>query len=385
MAQPTEVSMADVLQQMVKMQLENENRAREREEKREKDRRIREVERARKDEQREEQSRRERERWEYEMRKDREERETKLLVALREAQPAVLQIVHISSTKLPKMTEGEDLQTFVKLFEAVMTDNHIGQDQWKAKIHAALDSATKLKVRDIITDADSTYADLIDALIGCGTLTFSHASENLLSAERGKTLNRPLRQAVQKWQRLLEKITAEATTIKEACTYVAVAIARYNTNPELKMYLDMKGDFAKDLFCGTAEEWLANKPGGTRWAKKHDYGSDGSERPASQHTQRPVGGRKPGECYFCGKPGHYAQECRSRLSRERQRQNTPISSPVTQSVRQKPTSNNQTVRNLADFTCFKCRQKGHISPDCPKKTNRIKRMKIPEEKMVPLR
>ena len=172
-----------------------------------------------------------------------------MILALREAQPAVPQTVYIDNTKLLKMTDGEDIETFLELFEAAMEDNHIHQAKWKGKVHAALDSETKLKIRDIIRDPASTYDNLKDALIGCGALTFSHASENLMTGERGKTLNSTLRQAIYKWQRLLEKLSSEAADIPQACTSIAVAIARFNTSPELKTYLDMKGDFNKDIFC----------------------------------------------------------------------------------------------------------------------------------------
>ena len=64
------------------------------------------------------------------MRRERDRREERLLIVLREAQLTVPQTVHINSTKLPKMTEGEDIQTFVELFEAAMTDNETGKERF---------------------------------------------------------------------------------------------------------------------------------------------------------------------------------------------------------------------------------------------------------------
>ena len=72
----------------------------------------------------------------------------------------------------------KDIASFIELFEAAMVDNRTPPEQWKAKIHAALDSATKLKVRDTITDVHSKYNQLKDALVGCADLSFSHASES---------------------------------------------------------------------------------------------------------------------------------------------------------------------------------------------------------------
>ena len=395
MAKQSETSMADVMKLRLEMNTRDKQERERRDAEDKKERKAREVEREeqriKREEKREEEQRvrddarrRERERWEYDMKRDRDEREEKLLIALRDTQPAVPQTVFIGSTKLPKMAEGEDVQTFIELFEAAMSDNKVPPEQWKGKIHAALDSQTKLRVRDIITDVTSMYDALKDALIGCGTLSFSHASESLMTADRGQTLAVPVRQAIQKWQRLLEKMTSEATTIKEACTYVAVAVARYNTNQELKTYLDMKGEFSKDSFCRTIDEWLANKPPGTKWAKKQDYTVTPYERPNStRQVQRQGIARKPGSCYHYGKGGHFAYECRSRLAGDKptvQPTNTP-----TPTVKKEQNQNTQTVRNMSEVTCFRCRQKGHISPECARRTNRVKRIKIPAEKIIPLK
>ena len=300
MAREGETSLAEVLKMMMQMNAsdkeerqkrddEREQQQLAREEKRLKDLKDRENERRIEEERREER----RELREQKFREETEEREAKLLLALKEAQPMVPQTVHISGTKLPKMTEGEDLTTFIELLEAVMEDNHIPRDQWKAKVHAALDTTTKLKVRDTITNPDATYAELKVALLGCGDLSFSHASETLMTGERGDILAVPIRQAIQRWQRVIERMTTEATTIKEACSYIAVAVAHYNTNLDLKTYLDMKGDFSKDLFCRNIDEWLATKQSGVKWAKRGDNSFMGNRQTTGRPSQQ---GRPRGDC-----------------------------------------------------------------------------------------
>ena len=50
-------------------------------------------------------------------------------------------------------------------------------------------------------------------------------------------------------------------------------------------------------------------------------------------------------------------------------------------VTEKPTSQ----RPLSDTTCFRCHQKGHISPNCPTRRNKIKKVKVQEDMIETLR
>ena len=280
------------------------------------------------------------------------------------------------------MTEGEDIEVILDHFEAAMADNNIPEDRWHGKMHASLDTETKLKVRDMIKDPAVDYQGLKDALIGCGALTFSNASETLMNADRGKILALPMRQAIHnKWHRLLEKMSSEAQTISESCMYIAVAIARYNSNPDLKQYIDMKGDFTKDIYCRTVDEWLANQHPGTKWSRKSTHTSVSPyERPGYKVA------RKPGTCFHCGKPGHYSKECCTRLAEDR-----GLQSPRTPLVKQEPvapanqTPNTERPTNTPrrEITCFHCQNKGHKSPQCP--LRQVKCVQVAAQQLVTLK
>ena len=304
-----------------------------------------------------------------------------MILALREAQPAVPQTVHISNVKLPKMVENEDVEIFIELFEAAMTDGNIPHDSWKSKLHAALDTASKLKVRDTITDFDSTYDQVKNALIGCDTLMFSASSEAIMTANRGQILELPIRQAVDKTTTMIEKISAEATTIKESCQYTAIAITRYSLNPQLKQYIDLKGGFSKDEFCKTVEEWQATQPHGTKWSRI----TTPYDRSVSSNRQY----GPSNACFHCGKLGHVSRDCCSRT-----REGRPLQSHRTQPVKSEQsvkteqganntsTSDKPVINNRYEVTCFHCQKKGHKSYQCPLRQVKRVQTTLPEPRTL---
>ena len=359
-------SMEAMMQLLLQARLDDQARDRKREEEHEERRQEEMREREKREARRIEE--------EYEREERRQLREEKLLLAIKEAQPAVPQTVQINSCKLPKMKEGEDITSFIELFEAALQDYNIPQLQWKARVHNALDTATKLRVRDTIMNHDSTYLELKTALLGCSSLSFSHASDTIMTRDRGSMFALPPRQAFQRWQNLLERLTRESTDIKSACAYIAAALLRFNCSLELKTYLDTKGDFDRDTFCRNIEEWLVTRLAGVTWAKQN-------RQPNTKVGFSPSG-QKKGMCFHCGKAGHFAFECRSRLAGDKpalSRQEPPphIQHPVTRPEIPRQTKGE---RDMSQVTCFRCRQQGHISPNCPKKpTSKIKRVQVNED------
>ena len=369
-------SIEAMMQLLLQARLDDKERERKREEEREERAILREQERQEelRDRERREAKRIEEE---YEREEKRQRREEKLWLAIKEAQPAVPQTVQLNSCKLPKMKEGEDITSFMEMFEAALYDFKIPQTQWKARVHTALDTPTKLRVRDVITDHGSTYEDLKTALLGCSSLSFSHASDTIMTGDRGSIFSLPPRQAFQRWQNLLERLTREATDIKSACSYMAAALLRFNCSLDLRTYLDTKGDFDKDIFCRNIEEWLATRPAGVTWAKQKQT-----------KVATSPGFQKKGVCFHCGKGGHFAFECRSRLAGDKPalpRQEAPSHTQQPQ-TKETPKATRPGERDMSQVTCFRCRQQGHISPNCPRKTSsKVKRVKLREDLIEKLR
>ena len=357
MAKDPETSIAEVMQMMLKMHADDRAADLKREQDREEGRKRRDDE----------------------LRREAERREERILIALKGAQPAIPQNVTIINSKLPKMKEGEQIETFIAMFEAALRAGNIPEDQWCSKLHAHLDPAAKLKVEDVIQADDATYDAIKEALLGCTGLSFSATAETLMTADRGRLLQLPIRQFISKTAKLIEKVTKEAETDKEIYQYLAVAFARHYLNPNLKTYFDLKGEFSKEQCCRLVEEWLTNQPVGVPWSRKTDTQSTSDSRV----THKASTAKKPGSCFHCGKLGHYSKECKSRLAQERSQQ-PPTAFPIPV-VKTESTDSGNTGRVKREITCFNCRQKGHKSPQCPLRQNQVKRIEIPSDKVVELK
>ena len=391
MAKKEEMSMVDLMKLMVEMSSKEKEDARIREEEREERAIIREEKRLQDIKDREEERRREenvreerREAREVRAREEAAEREIKMLATLKAAQPAVPQTVHLDSTKLPVMSKGEDLELFIELFESALTAGGVPEGKWVPKLHAALDTETKLAIKETITNPDATYEQIKQALVGQTHLTFAAASESLMTLDQGSITKLPMRQAVQKLARLFEKATAEATTLREMCLYSAVAVARFALNREPKQYIDVKGTFEWNGFCRSIEEWQQTNPGRPVWDSWMRQTSDRLTYSDRQPFRGSNQTKKQGDCYFCGKPGHYTQECRTRLNKDKPLE---VSPPQSSQIPKKEqgTERRHSQRPLSETTCFNCHQKGHISPNCPTKCNKVKRVKVDEEKIERLK
>ena len=148
---------------------------------------------------------------------------------------------------------------------------------------------------------------------------------------------------------------------------------------EVKTYLDLKGITKPEEYFRATEEWQRTHPGRSVW----DHKVRGSaERSGCKGMGSP--NRKQGECFSCGKPGHYAHECRSKMYKERQSaQQTSVEGL---GVKKEPGSEKSVQRrDMSEVTCYNCRQRGHIAPNCPKRDNKVKRVKVCEDQIVSLR
>ena len=302
-----------------------------------------------------------------------EEREHKMIVALKETRPLV------ETVKLPTMEKGMDIEAFLELFETALTVAKISEAKWITRLHTTLDSETKLLVREIFVNPDSTFEEAKAALTGQTHMSFSAASEAMMTLDEGKVTRMPIRQGAQRVANFLKKACEQALTWGETHLYGAVAIMRYHMHSEVKTYLDLKGVEKPDDCFRAVEEWKRTHPGKSVWDLRPKGIFDRQSYRTGNNTNR-----RQGEWFACGKMGHYASERRSKPIRDGPRVSTEKTvqpDPKRDQGAERPNEK----RGLGDVTCYNCRQKGHIAPNCPKRADKVRKVRVLEEHIVCLR
>jgi len=150
-----------------------------------------------------EKERRDEERKEREVeRREREEanraRDELLFASMRDVRPTLPAPVPTPIAELPRMKEADDIESFIPIFEASLRMNGVPCESWKAKLTSHLPLKTLVPVENVLHSGDSSYGDLVDALMGCSTLSFCSAAEDMCSGERGRLWEMEVRASMTK-------------------------------------------------------------------------------------------------------------------------------------------------------------------------------------------
>ena len=298
---------------------------------------------------------------------ERERREARLLITLKEAQPAVPQHVNIKKLELPKMRDKDDPETLMKYLEVALTTSKIPREELKDYVQPQLTLEAGEKILGVLQSEDSTFDDIVAALTGCNTLTFAFMAEALFAPVEEADRTKP-RVVNEKLKRCTKKLLQEAETAEEMIDKVAVAFLRSKLTMDLKKYLDLSETTTNSKYIMNIEEW-AKCRGDSKSVFK-----DGSQEQGYRHSQPNSGFQRLVTCFHCGKGGHISKKCRSRLEGEKQQR---VTTPDTV-MGTEPQVTNKTPGNRKPIVCFSCHQAGLKSSNCPKKQQAaVKRIQIP--------
>ena len=84
----------------------------------------------------------------------REERQIVLIQQLKYSQTVDLQTIYVNQHKLPKMTETDDVEIFLRQYEISLKTAKIPEDKWKENILSQLTLRAKEQVKHLLQRND---------------------------------------------------------------------------------------------------------------------------------------------------------------------------------------------------------------------------------------
>ena len=122
----------------------------------------------------------------------------------------------------------------------------------------------------MFVDPEASFNDAKLALTGQTHMSFSAASEAMMTLDEGKITKMPIKQGAQRIANFLKKACEQAPTWGETHLYGAAAIVRYHLQPDLKTYLDLTS-------VQKPEEYLKLSKNGKGHTQAGRYGTIRSE------------------------------------------------------------------------------------------------------------
>ena len=343
MARQEKMQLEAMIEMFAKMRDEDRQEREKERQDREQERRVMEekCERERREnEERREKERLEREREERIREERREERQQQMILQLRASQPAVPQTVQITQSKLPVMTEKDDVEAFVNQLEIAMKSAGLPRTKWKHHMLTQLTVPAKEPIVALLDDEHVEYEEVKEALLSRKITSHAAAAEAYYSFNNRELLNLPLTQVFLKLKRWVVKMEEGAGTEDLRREKYVMGHVRSQLVPELKMLLDISKPQTAAEFEALVEQWSMSQP-----SKRPIYVSKAtySNKPYTYEMGTQGTYKKPVTCYACGKTGHMAKECRSKTGE------TPkVSIPPT--------------RDVKPITCFICKEVGPSHP-----------------------
>ena len=236
--------------------------------------------------------------------------------------------------RLSKLTDQDDIEAYLLTFERMMQAHHIDPAQWVFRLAPQLTGKAQQAYAALSTDESDKYDSVKKAILR----RYNINEETYRRQFRGAKLRKgetPTEFATRLTD-LARRWTKECSSVDELLDLL-VHEQLINSLPEdVRLWVRERKPKTSTEAGALAEDFLQARA------------TENEGRPRS-NKDRQERRAPPGDCPRCGNPGHWASECPKYGTK----------------------ADNKTVNNRSrkqEVQCFNCKEKGHMSYNCPKNT-----------------
>ena len=245
--------------------------------------------------------------------------------------------------RVPKLTEQDDIVSYLTMFERLMTAFEVKREKWAFKLASNLSGKAQKAYAALPTAEAGKYEQLKEAILRQYDITDESYRQWFRSGKRGKEESN--RELVARLNDLATKWLKSKKSREEVVDQIILEQFLKTLPDDVRVFVRERGpgtsvEAAKlaDDYLQARKEDLANKEAGKK-------GGDKSER----------------RCYRCGKMGHIAKDCYVPLAGQPQNEGKSLDYSA------RGGRNERSRKDLKDIECYNCHKKGHYSSNCPQK------------------
>ena len=235
--------------------------------------------------------------------------------------------------KLTKLTEQDDIEAYITVFERTMTAYGVDKSRWSYMLAPQLTGKAQRAFAAMEAERSGDYDAVKDAILRRYDINEEAYRQRLrASAKKGEETYREL---ATRTMELTQKWTKECKTKQDVLEMIATEQLLNTVSEEVRVWVRERKPKTTAEAGQLAEDYVQARKGGTRTTPNR----------GANRGQEPIDRRR---CHTCHVVGHLARDC-----------------PKGDKNGGKPAVTSPSQRQGKEVECYNCHQKGHIATRCP--------------------
>ena len=249
------------------------------------------------------------------------------------------------SLKLTKLTDGEDIEAFLKTFERLMEAYEVPKERWAYWLAPQLTGKAQQVYAAVSSDSAKKYDDVKTAILRRYNINEETYRARFRATKRkdGECYT----ELAIRMSDLLERWTVECKSVAELREKVLLEQLLNVMSPELKIWVTERKPKTTEEAARLADDYMTARrtTTGKNWKERTGGDRDGGDG-------RSKGGADTRKCHVCKQSGHLAYNCPNKKTQEESASTM---------------KEGESKKGKRNVKCFSCGNMGHMSMQCPDK------------------